>query len=100
MHYIIGEQFDVPPVVRGKTDPRTLELNRLSRQFTAPGSYSIFYIRKLHKKAKIQYTFVNEDTGDRHTIDFDTATEADALIAKFKGDSLPDYEDYYASISS
>jgi len=100
MHYIIGESFEVPAVVRGKTDTRTLELNRLSRQFTTAGTYSVFYIRKLYKKDKIQYTFINEDTGERHTVDFDTTSEADMLIAKLKGESLPDYEDYYASISS
>ena len=99
MHYIIGEQFDVPPVVRGRTDPRTLELNRLSREFEDAGSYVIYYIRK-KKTGVIQYTFINEDTGLKLYMDFDSTTQADELVAKFKGENLPDYEDYYASLES
>ena len=98
MHYIIGESFEVPPVVRGQTDPKTLELNRLSREFEDVGSYSIYYITRRPKTNKIQYTFINEHTGLKVYKDFDSATQADELIAKLKGESLPDYEDYYSKL--
>ena len=43
MHYIIGETFNVPPVVRGRTDRRTLELNRVSQEFDHVGTYVVYY---------------------------------------------------------
>ena len=100
MHYIIGETFNVPPVVRGRTDRRTLELNRVSQEFDHVGTYVVYYIRKIPKTGNIQYTFMHEETGLKIFIDFTSATEADELIAKIKGESLPDYEDYYSSLDS
>lgn len=99
MHYIIGAEFSIPAKVHGKTDPRSLELNRLCSLFKAPGHYIVYYISKVRGKNKVQYTFQHEH-GELIRMEFNTATEADQMISKAKGENLPDYEDYYSKLES
>ena len=94
MHYIIGTRFNVPPVERGKTDPVTLQKNRLSKQFDEVGEYELYYIRRVD--GGVEYTFISLESMNQVKKKFPTTKEADDLIASALMEDLPDYQEAYA----
>ncbi len=44
----------------------------------------------------IMYTFNEENTGDKISVTFGSAREADMYIARILGEKLPNYEDFYS----
>lgn len=105
MHYIIGEtDINVTSPKRGDTSQSALMYNRYVSLFDGrSGNYTLHYIRPLRKPGeqlgKIEYSFLNTDTREVLKINFENTNHADKCISAIKGESLPDYESLYDSVT-
>jgi hypothetical protein len=97
MHYIVGTKIAVSNVRRatGTRSIGTPEIGRpVNSEYFEPGKeYSLYYIRKVDEG--INYTFNDEQTGDKTVVTFESALKADQYIAKILGEKLPNYDKFY-----
>ena len=84
MHYIVGSSFTVTPQVPGRQQP-----SRYDRLFKQGVSYSLLTITK--EKDVVNYLFI-DSTGARSAVSFPSCREADLVIAKYRNETIPDYE--------
>lgn len=99
MHYIIGTTITVNTEPQQSSGPRSVGSAPAKRvvntEYFEPGKqYTIYYIKKMD--GGIMYTFNEENTGDKISVTFGSAREADMYIARILGEKLPNYEDFYS----
>lgn len=84
MHYIVGTSFTVVQQPVGRSQP-----SRYDRLFKPGLSYKIVSISK--EQDSVNYHFVDA-TGTHTNVQFATCRDADAVIAKYRNEVIPDYE--------
>jgi len=98
MHYIVGTKIAVNSNRRSQTGTRSVGTPTVSRpvnsEYFEPGKdYSLYYIKKTEDG--IDYTFNDEQTGEKTVVTFESALRADQYIAKILGEKLPNYDKFY-----
>lgn len=83
MHYIVGTSFTVGRRKNVIIDNHTASNTRYERQLNAGSMYTIINIRK--EEDKIIYR-LKENTGKFIELTFNSAREADTLIASFRNE--------------
>ncbi len=103
MHYIIGTSFTVG---QGRsTGPRVVGAVQVSRNRGKTGpfqngqTYMLYNIRPLNEDRKLEYTFYDSNK-EKLVVEFNSSREADGMISKATGDSLPDYVAFYSNRSA
>lgn len=104
MHYILNTTFSIPvsmgaAKIGGPTIPgRPVVTEKFDTRKFIPGVfYTLTYIKKLEKNVK--YTFKGSD-GNVIEEYFDSCKEADVFISRIKGETLPNYTEFYQRLKS
>lgn len=84
MHYILGTSF---------VTPARLGTSTIERQLQPNTTYQLVYIQKKDSNTVV-YTF-HSNKRERIEVVFKSCREADAIIARFKKENIPDYEAQY-----
>jgi hypothetical protein len=83
MHYITGTRISIKP------NPNRGFRSR-ENSFTVNTQYALSHISKQSNNT-LGYTFTGADRSSV-TLSFETARQADAFIAKLRGEVIPDYD--------
>lgn len=103
MHYIIGTSFTVGQArQQGSRVVGVVEVSR-NRGKTGPfqngQTYTLYNIRPLGEDRKLEYTFYDTNK-EMLVVEFNSSKEADGMISKATGESLPDYMAFYSNRSA
>jgi hypothetical protein len=98
MHYIVGTRIQVNSNPVQTSGPRSVGAapakRKVNTEYFEPGrEYSLYYIRKVD--SGFDYTFTDEESGEKTVVTFESASKADEYIARILGEKLPNYDKFY-----
>ena len=100
MHYIIGTRIALSEI-KAPPQQRVVTINSVQRSLrrtdVGPFKLGVEYILSnisSSKEGPLQYHFQSSN-GEHVTIPFTSTKDADRYIANVRGESIPDYDDFF-----